>query len=453
MTTSAQKSPQPASKESPQPASEKDLQPVLIIGAGPAGASAACQLRARGYAVLIIEKQHFPRFSIGESLLPQCMDLLEEAGMLDSVSAAADALGFQFKNGAAFKYGEHYTDFDFSEKFTPGHDATWQVRRGDFDKLLADHAEQTGAEIRYGHEIVAVDMAGDQPVVTVRDSDGASYQETPRFVLDASGFGRILPKLLDLEAPSNFPLRRAIFTHVTDHISDPHFDRSKIRVTVHPTRRDVWWWLIPFADGRASCGVVAAEDYFSQYSGNSEERFRAILAEDPALSELLAKAEICAPVRELGGYAANVKSLYGKHFALLGNAGEFLDPVFSSGVTIALKSASLCIPLLDRHLQGESVDWAVDYEAALRRGITVFRAYVEAWYEGSFQDIIFSPLQPANVKAMICSLLAGYAWDEKNPYNNHSRKRLATIAELCRDASNEALTAAQADQQPSRTSA
>ncbi len=407
---------------------------VLIIGAGPAGATASSLLRARGYSVLVIEKQHFPRFSIGESLLPQCMGFLEEAGMLDSVKQNADRLGFQYKNGAAFQYHEQYTDFNFAEKFTPGWGWTWQVKRADFDKLLADCAAERGAEIRYGHEIIAVDVAGDTPVVTVRNEAGEDYTVNPRFVLDASGFGRILPKLLELEAPSNFPLRRAIFTHVIDGITDPGFDREKIRVTVHPVERHVWWWLIPFSDGRASVGVVAREEFFAKYQGTSEERWRAILAETPSLAELLKNAQVCQAVRELGGYAANVKSLYGKGFALLGNAGEFLDPVFSSGVTIAMKSASLCVPLLDQQLKGENVDWENAYEKELRRGITVFRAYVEAWYDGSFQDIIFSPAQTADVKAMICSLLAGYAWDEKNPFNRESKRRLATITEICRDA-------------------
>lgn len=406
---------------------------ILIIGAGPSGATAAALLRQRGYRVVIIEKQHFPRFSIGESLLPQCMEFLEEARMLESVKANAERLGFQFKNGAAFKHNGRYTDFNFSEKFTPGDGWTWQVRRGEFDKLLADSAEAQGAEIRYGHEILDVNMDGETPVVTIKAEDGSSYAEMPSFVLDASGFGRILPRLLNLEAPSNFPLRRAIFTHVTDHISDPDFDREKIRITVHPTETHVWWWLIPFSDGRASVGVVASEDFFAKYQGTSEARWRAIMAEDESLSTLLANATICQEVRELGGYSANVNSLYGRHFALLGNAGEFLDPVFSSGVTIAMKSASLCVPLLDRQLKGETVDWETDYEKTLRRGITVFRAYVEAWYDGSFQDIIFSPKQSPEIKAMICSLLAGYAWDEKNPFNREAKRRLGTITEICRD--------------------
>ena len=256
----------------------------------------------------------------------------------------------------------------------------------------------------------------------------------PKFILDASGFGRVLPKLLDLESPSNFPLRRAVFTHIADHFDPAEFDRNKILISVHQHHPKAWFWNIPFADGRCSFGVVAETDFYAQFGDLAlDDLLPAILASEPSLSKLLARAEFDTPVREIVGYSANVNSLTGRHFALLGNAGEFLDPVFSSGVTIALKSASLCAPLLHRQLQGGSVDWQNEYELPLRRGIKVFRAYVEAWYEGSFQDVVFAVKPQDEVKRMVCSLLAGYAWDESNPMNNNSIKRLATLAEICRD--------------------
>lgn len=124
-------------------------------------------------------------------------------------------------------------------------------------------------------------------------------------------------------------------------------------------------------------------------------------------------AKFDTQVRTLVGYSANVKHLADRNYALLGNAGEFLDPVFSSGVTIALKSSSLAVPLVERVLQGQQVDWLEEYEKPLRRGIQVFRAYVESWYEGEFQDVVFSQNQNEGIRRMISSLLAGYAWDEK----------------------------------------
>lgn len=412
---------------------------VLIIGAGPSGSSAAALLRQKGYQVTIIEKQYFPRFSIGESLLPQSMVFLEEAGLLDTVREHVGEFAFQFKNGAAFLRGKQRSFYDFTQKFTDGPGTTWQVRRANFDHLLAQQAEKQGAEIRFGHEVIEVDVASNQPILTVKDEQENFYQIQAKFLLDASGFGRILPKFLDLESPSNFPVRRAVFTHIEDGIlDDPDFDREKILITVHAKDHRAWYWLIPFADGRSSFGVVAEQDFFEQYgfdgsADDVEALLKRILADDESLSQVLRNAKFDTPVRTLVGYSANVKHLADRNYALLGNAGEFLDPVFSSGVTIALKSSSLAIPLVDQVLQGQTVNWMEQYEKPLREGIQVFRAYVESWYSGEFQDVVFSTQQDEKIRCMVSSLLAGYAWDTTNPIHKNAKKRLSTLADYCRD--------------------
>jgi len=401
---------------------------VLIIGAGPAGSVAAGFLRQQGRRVLVLEREQFPRFSIGESLLPQSMEYIQAAGMLQDVVEA----GFQHKNGAAFAWGDKCTAFDFRDKFSEGWGTTYQVQRATFDKVLADAAARMGAEIRYQHEVTAIDLEGDRPRVSARDAAGKAYQVEARFVLDASGFGRTLPRLLELETPSSFPVRGAIFTHVADHMPvDGPFDRQKIRVTVHPTRPDVWFWTIPFSGGRCSIGIVAEQDFLAQYTGTEIARLRAILAEEPGLSDLLKDAEWDTPGRQIVGYSANVKSLWGKGFALLGNAGEFLDPVFSSGVTIAFKSASLATQCLAREFAGETVDWQADYAVPLKAGVDTFRAFVDAWYAGGFQKIIFHERHTPDIRRMISAILAGYAWDQKNPYVAQAKRRLGVLEELC----------------------
>ncbi|AJG23757.1 FAD-binding protein [Cupriavidus basilensis] len=400
---------------------------VLIIGAGPAGSVAAGLLRKRGIDVLVLEKETFPRFSIGESLLPQSMAYIEEAGMLQAVVEA----GFQYKNGAAFVRGDRYTDFDFRDKFSAGWGTTYQVQRARFDDVLIREAQKQGAEVRFKHQVSAVDLEGEQPCVTVRDPDGKVYQVRARFLLDASGFGRVLPRLLDLESPSNFPVRSAIFTHVEDRIPLGTFDRNKIRVSVHPEHVDVWYWTIPFSDGRCSQGVVAEKRFLDQYTGTETERLRALVGEEPGLAKLLANADWDTPARQIAGYSANVKSLWGKGYALLGNAGEFLDPVFSSGVTIAFKSASLATACLARQLNGETVDWQADYGRPLKDGVDCFRTFVQAWYEGSFQKLIFHPNATPEIRRMISAILAGYAWDRTNPFVTESRRRLGVLEQLC----------------------
>lgn len=400
---------------------------VVITGAGPSGAVAAGLLRKQGHQVLVLEKETFPRFSIGESLLPQTMAYIEEAGMLKDVVEA----GFQYKNGASFSWQGKITEFDFRDKFTQGWGTTYQVQRARFDKVLADAAQRMGADVRYRHEVTAVDVSG-SPKITVRSDTGETYQVETKLILDASGFARLLPRMLDLELPSKFPVRQAYFTHVEDRMgATSSFDRNKIRVAVHPEHMDVWYWVIPFSDGRCSLGVVAEAAFLDRYQGDEMTKLKTLVNEDPSLRELLKNAVWDTPARTLRGYASNVKQLCAPGYALLGNAGEFLDPVFSSGVTIALTSASLAAKCAHRELTGETVNWDADFAKPLKRGVDAFRTFVEAWYAGGFQKIIFHPSPSPEIRRMICAILAGYAWDQANPYVAESKRRLSVLEQVC----------------------
>jgi len=405
----------------------QELFDVIVIGAGPSGAVASALLNKKSYRILVLEKQYFPRFSIGESLLPQCMTFLEQADLLAVVEAAA----FQHKNGAAFIRGDKSSYFDFREKFTSGWGTTFQVQRDRFDKILADEAQRQGVEIRYGHTLTGFESGQNRVKLDVLDEMGKTYQIDAKFVLDASGFGRVLPRLLDLEQPSKLASRTSIFTHIKDNISDSLFDRNKILITVHPELHAVWYWLIPFSNGRASVGVITPDGLLAEMQGESENKLRTLITQGGKLASLLNDAEFDTRVGTIEGYSSDVKQLFGKDYALLGNAGEFLDPVFSSGVTIALKSASLAADVLDRQLRGLLPDWDQEFAIPLKQGVNTFRNFVNAWYDGRLQDIIFSSDKNESVKRMICSILAGYAWDIENPYVKDV-SRLDTLAALCR---------------------
>jgi len=404
---------------------------VVVIGAGPSGTVAAALLLQKGYQVRVLEKQHFPRFTIGESLLPQCMVYLEEAGFADAVNNA----GFRLKNGAAFNWGERHSKFSFEEKTTPGPGTTFQVERARFDKLLADEAAARGVDIRFGQTIIDCVPTDAGSRVTAEAEDGSLSQIDCRYVLDASGFGRVLPSLLDLETPSDFPVRRAFFTHIQDGIPKGAFDRDKILVTIHPKERDIWYWLIPLSDSKCSCGVILSEEKLATRNAEDPATFlREMIAEAPVLAKLLANAQWPMPVNARTSFSRNVRHLATDRYALLGNAGEFLDPIFSSGITIAMRSSSTAVATLVRQLEGETVDWYADYEQPLRQGVNTFRVFVEAWYEGLFQDVIFFESQVPSVRNMISSVLAGYAWDTDNPFVADPMRRMRALADFCRSA-------------------
>lgn len=409
---------------------------VVIIGAGPSGSIAAALLNKKGHRVCVLEKQVFPRFVIGESLLPHCMEFIEEAGMLEAVVAAADE-GFQFKNGAAFTWGDRYTTIDFTDKFTSGPGTTFQVMRDRFDQILIEEAQKQGVEVRFQHQVNGIEFTDEAAILTVSDEQQQNAQLQAKFVLDASGYGRVLPRLLDLEQPSLLPERKVYFTHIDDHVTDPQFDRNKILISTHPQFRDVWLWFIPFSHGRTSIGVVGLPQILDNHGAEGAEAIlKKFASEIPMLKRILTNAnwDNDVPFRTLSNYSADVKSLYGERFALLGNASEFLDPVFSSGVTIAMHSSKLAADLLHRQFSGETVDWQKDYADALKIGINAFKTYVNGWYSNAFQNVIYAENINQDIRRYISSILAGYAWDTNNPYVIQSERRLAVLAEVCGEA-------------------
>jgi flavin-dependent dehydrogenase len=397
---------------------------VLIIGAGPAGSSAAALLQREGFKLLVVEKQNFPRFVIGESMLPSSMNWLKEAGLLDAV----EKQNFMRKNGAVFSRGNEICNFDFSSQFTDGFKYTFQVPRADFDKALADTVAARGVEILYRHGVTAVKFEPTHALTTVEKPDGEKFEVKSKFVLDCSGYGRVLPRLLDLETPSNFPNRAALFTHVTGDLRPAEGEEGKIWVCIHP--QGAWIWIIPFSNGKTSVGVVAEPEFFTKFSGDAETQLRSILMSDPNSAKRLAKMQFVFPPQHISGYACSVKKLFGERFALVGNATEFLDPIFSSGVSLAFASANRASKVLTRQLRGEKVDWQTEYADYVMQGINTFRSYVTAWYDDTLPQIFFAAQKNPDIMRQICSVLAGYVWDKSNPYVSQADRALELLTKI-----------------------
>lgn len=400
---------------------------VLVIGAGPAGTVAASIVNKAGFKVKIVEKLRFPRFVIGESLLPRCMEALTEAGFVDAVKDK----GFQEKFGAKFVKDEKICDYLFADQYTSGWNWTWQVPRAEFDKTLADTVEKMGVPVSYETTVTDIVFNGTDSITTVEDIQGNQTQIAARFIIDGSGYGRVIPKLFKLDRPSNLPPRKALFAHTVDLKRSMVDEPNRITIVVH--KPGVWIWVIPFSSGITSLGFVGNPDFFTQYKGSTEEQLRALIASEPYLSERFKDVELVFEPRVLESWSSTTDKFYGDGFVLTGNVTEFLDPVFSSGVTLATVSSQLAAHLVIRTLNGETVDWNKEYMEQMMQGVNTFRSYVMAWYEGTLDTIFFADRQDLQIKKMICSVLAGYVWDLNNPYvKNHGTalQKLARTIEL-----------------------
>lgn len=399
---------------------------VLVIGAGPAGTVAASIVHQAGYSVRVVEKQHFPRFVIGESLLPRCMEALEEARFLDAVKAA----GFQEKGGAKFEKNGKICDYSFADAFTPGWTWTWQVPRAEFDKILADTVQAMGVPVSYGTSVTGIRFNPDHTsVTTLVDEAGVESEVSARFIIDGSGYGRVIPRLFGLDKPSSLPPRKAAFVHVRDVRRSMADEPNRITIVVH--QPGVWIWIIPFSNGNTSVGFVGDPSFFAATDGSSPEaQMRALMASQPYLAERMKDVAFIWEPRSLQSWSSTTDRFYGDGYVLTGNVTEFLDPVFSSGVTLATVSSQMAAHLVVRTLQGEKVDWMTEYTQPMMQGVNTFRTYVNTWYEGVLDTIFFADDQDPLIKSQICSVLAGYVWDLSNPYVKNHETAVHKLAAL-----------------------
>ena len=399
---------------------------VLVIGAGPAGTVAASIIRNKGFKVKIVEKEKFPRFVIGESLLPRCMEALEEAKLLDAIKAR----GYQQKFGAKFVRGNEICDFNFSDQFSTGWTWTYQVPRADFDTTLAEETARKGVDVAFETAVTDIKFDGSNSTTTVQDKDG-TYQVNARFIVDASGYGRVIPRLFNLDKPSNLVPRKTLFTHIQDTRRNNYDEPNRIIVIHH--KPELWIWVIPFSTGVTSVGFVGNKQYFEEVEGNTpEEKLRNLIAGEAHIAERFKDSTFEFEPRTIEGWSVTTEKFFGDGFVLTGNVTEFLDPVFSSGVTLAVESSRIAAKLVCRQLEGEAIDWQEEYMKIMMKGVDTFRTYVMAWYNGDLQDIFFSTGHNEKFKKQICSVLAGYVWDDDNLFVKKHAPAVKNLAAVIR---------------------
>lgn len=404
----------------------KEFVDVLVIGAGPSGCVSSSYLKKNGINVKVVEKTKFPRLVVGESLIPRVMDHFTEAGLFP----ALDKMGFEKKLGARFLRGNEVCLFDFSDKFGEGWDWTWQVPRADFDNTLANEVINKGIDLEFETEVIDIKFDGTDSITTVKNKDGEIKEIHAKFVIDSSGYGRVLPRLLDLEKPSKLSPHSAIFSHVVDTNREEGTEGTLISFDIIET--EVWLWVIPFSNGNTSVGIVGPTEYIEKLAENGDptEALRKAISLSDYYVKRFGNVDFIFEPKKLVDYSCSVKKLYGDGFALTGNASEFLDPVFSSGMAFATESGMLAAKLAIRQLNGEKIDWQKEYSDYILYGVDVFTTYVKEWYTGNLQELFFHRPENEDVKRKICAVLAGYVWNKDNPFVKKHDTVIKNLANL-----------------------
>jgi flavin-dependent dehydrogenase len=377
---------------------------VLVIGGGPAGSTAAALLAKRGHRVTLIEKARHPRFHIGESLLPANLPLLERLGVADEVRA----IGMQ-KWGAEFisMWDGRQQDFRFSEAWDKSMPFAYQVRRSQFDQILIRNAARAGAEVIEGARVSGVDLGdGTQTTVQVQHEDGSSERWQARFVVDASGRETFLANRLQCKRRNRRHNSAAIFGHFSGaqrnageragHISIYWFDHG-------------WFWFIPLSDGATSIGAVVWPYYLKRRNAPINDFLLATIALCPPLAERLQAAHLINDAEATGNYSYSCTRTHGRNYLLLGDAYAFIDPVFSSGVMLAMQSAFAGSEAIDACLREPARARAAlrQFDRTTRHGPKQFSWFIYRITSPTMREMFMGPRNILRMKEALLSLLAG----------------------------------------------
>jgi flavin-dependent dehydrogenase len=381
---------------------------VAVIGGGPGGSTAAALLAKKGYKVIALEKAHHPRFHIGESLLPMNLPIFERLGVLDKVRA----MGI-FKPGADFEANNErgYNTYAFARAIGSSPPHAYQVWRQDFDKMLYDHARDSGADAREGHEVLEIEQLGARESrLEVRADDGRSYSLRARYVVDASGRDALLSSKKKLRRKNHEHQSAAIFGHFRGAEARTGEDAGNISIY----RFDHgWMWMIPLPDGVMSIGAVCRPEYLKQRKGRTVEFLMETLKKNAGLERRIAHAELIGEVRVTGNYSYDSTRMGDLGWVLVGDAFAFLDPVFSSGVYLAMSGAEQAAAVVDeslRHPERE-VSLLRKLEKRQRAGMARFSFFIYRFNGPVLAQMFSEPRNTWQLEQGVISMLAGDLFD------------------------------------------
>ena len=383
------------------------LYDVAIIGGGPAGSTAATLLAKAGRGVIVFEREKFPRFHIGESLLPFSMNTFDRLGVREKLDA-----NFLPKYGGEIvsACGSKGVKFYFKDGFRSKRDRAYQVTRSEFDKVLLDHSRENGAEVREETEVTKLEFSSERVKIDIANADGTKSQIEARYLLDCSGRQTMLGGLFNVKTTYGHLQKFSLFAHYENVERLSGKDATLIRMV---RSLDRWFWLIPLSETRTSVGVVMDTKTFTDEKLAPQVALEKFIAEQPLMHERMKNAVRVSPVYSAGDYSYRNRQLTGDRWLMVGDAAGFIDPVFSSGVFLAIMSAEKAADTLEQVLQNERRRRRLfaQYARAVNRVMDIYLTFVNAWYERSreFLEVFLNPTETMQIAAAVNAVLAGNA--------------------------------------------
>ena len=380
-----------------------DIYDVAIIGGGPAGSIAAALLARAGRRVVVFEREKFPRFHIGESLLPFSMKAFSRLDLHEKIRRA----GFMKKFGGEMfgSCSETGNKFYFKDAYRSQSDHAYQVTRADFDKLLLDHARESGVEVREQTTVARVTFAREHVDLAIGEN-GSSENVRTRYVIDASGRNSVLGNQLGIKKNYDHLQKLSLFAHY-DGVWRP--DGIDATLTLLIRGIDRWFWIIPLTAQRTSIGVVLDKETFRAAKMSAEDFLEQSLAEQPIIAKRMANAQRVSEVHVAADFSYRSARLHGDRWLLAGDAAGFIDPIFSSGVFLAVFSGEQCADILNEVLDRPRRAKRLfrRYERALNRAMDIYLRFVNAWYTKEFIEVFLAPRDVFGLPPAVNAVLGG----------------------------------------------
>ena len=377
---------------------------VVVIGGGPSGATISALLAEKGWDVVVLEKAKHPRFHIGESLLPHTLPLLERLGVLQDV----EKIGLKKYGGEVISsYHNKCLTFYFSNALDKSHPYAFQVRRSEFDEILLRNCTSKGAKVHEGFEVTGVEFRENKSsLIQGINALGNIHFWDARYLVDATGRSSFLSKLLNIKRRNSHHNSVAIFSHFKGVERLKGKDEGNISISWFDHG---WFWVIPFKDGITSVGAVCWPSYLKTRNTDLDKFLWSTISLCTPIAQRLKSAQLTMPTMVAGNYSYQASRMVGPGYIIVGDGYAFIDPVFSSGVHLAINSATLGAEVVDAYLSNSPSfkNVRLHFERTVRKGINTFSWFIYRFTQPAFQDLFMFPRNIFRIEEAILSVLSG----------------------------------------------